>query len=74
MDGTQEGTGDGGIGIRVAARHHRLHHACFQAGGVEQLIEGILQGNQRPALVLLVVVGRSISSFHQRLGHGFIGG
>ena len=70
VDGAQQGTGNGGIGVGVAARHHGLHDAFFQSGRVQELVEGVLQGDQHPALVRLVVSRRSLGRLAECLHHG----
>ena len=50
VDGAQQGPGDGGVRVGVAAAPHRGHDALLEARRVQQLVEGVLQRDQDPAL------------------------
>ncbi len=68
MNGPQQCTGNGGVRVCISAVHHRLHYAFHQGRGVQKLIEGILQGNQPPSLVPLVVLGWPLCRLSKRFG------
>mgnify|MGYP001819887341 CR=1 FL=1 len=73
MDRAEQCAGDRPVGIRIAARHHSSHHALLQTRRVQQLVEGILQGDQHPALMLLVILRRPfrglVKCFGDRRSH-----
>ena len=68
MNGPRRCTGNGGVRVCISAVHHRLHYAFHQGRGVQKLIEGILQGNQPPSLVPLVVLGWPLCRLSKRFG------
>ncbi len=71
MDRSQQSPGDGSVGVGISSLLDRFHDPFFQVLGVQKLVEGILQSNQHPALVVLVVVlRRLIARPVQRLQHG----
>ncbi|HEV3006824.1 MAG TPA: hypothetical protein VGX78_20305 [Pirellulales bacterium] len=49
MHRAEQGPGDGGVGIRVATAHHRTDHPFLKTCGVQQLVKGVLKGDQYPA-------------------------
>jgi hypothetical protein len=52
---TQKSPTDGSVGICVTTMHDGVHHAFFQAMGMEKLPQGITEGDQDPALVMDVI-------------------
>ena len=57
MDGGEEGGGNGGVGIGIAAGGDDIHESGAEIAGVQELVEGTMQGNEHPADVGAIVIG-----------------
>lgn len=57
VDCSQEGAADGRVGVRVAASLDRVDDAFFQGVSVEELPQGVSQGDEDPALLAIEVGG-----------------
>ena len=64
-------TGDGRIGVSVSTGHHRRDDPLLERRSVQELVKGVLECGEHPALVVRVVAGRLPHSRFQCLHHLF---
>jgi len=78
MHGTEQGAGNGGIRVGIATSSDHIDYTGLQATRVEELVKGVLECDQHPALIDGEIARGALlcllRAFQQRSGDLFTSG